>query len=1164
MWIAHGCHYNEWMEGIQSVQKLYLLGTPRLERKGLIVTISRRKSLALLAYLAVTKQPQIRDGLLTLFWPRYSTDHARQYLRRDLSGLRKVVGKALLPGDKKQIRLAAEAGMWVDVLAFCELLALVAKHQHEEAHCSECLPRLEKAVGLYRNDFMAGFGLDDAPAFDDWQSQMAEALRHELAGALKKIISALIALGRFDDALPHARSWLALDPLHEPAQRQLMQLLAWSGHVKEATAQFEASRVLLRDELQVEPESATLRLAEAIQTGRLALPEVSGKGDVRGGPVEENHALFLTALPRRPLHNLPWQTTPLIGREAELTDLSALLANPDKRLITIVAPGGMGKTRLALAAAGEQLTGQLFPHGIYFVNLAPLTATTQIHTALAVAVRLPLEGSDGQARPTRRQLFDYLYSKKMLLIMDNFEHLAEGADLVTELLQEAPGVRILATSRERLHLREEQLYTLGGLQTPEVEIAPEPAEFAAVKLFLQAAVRVSHHYRPSPNDLTWIGKICRDVGGMPLAVELAAGWVDALSIEEIAAEIQFNLDFLETDLRNVPERQRSMRAVLTATWGRLGELEQELLARLATFRGGFSRGAAQTIAGANLRSLFHLANRSLLQYDRKRDRYRIHELLRQFAAEKLAALPESRRQVEAEHSRYYCGLVASHLADLLGEAQPQALELLDQDLDNINRAWQLAVEQGARELLFQAADALGYWHEWRGRYESSLAQFTVAATSIDVTDDLLGVRLLARLLTWQTVFLQIQGNGQASEQLLRRCLALLADHPAWESDTRREKAFALLRSGIGGGLPAGQGEALTNYRQSLQLFEVLNDKWGVARAMEKLGLAQLFIRTNHDEVNQLLAGSLAIYREFGNQRSSSRLLGWLALSASFEGRFEVAERYARDCLQICRQLGNRADLAYGLESHGMMLAHLGHLAQALQRLEEVLAINRELGNREQGRWTRSNYGDVLLMDGRIQEARLQFELARKESIALGADLETRAFYLGKLAAVANEMAAFDQALAYAQQSVAFWLQSGGQNTITASAYTALARAHYGLGKEREAQHDLSIALARAIAGRHFLVLMGDVMQLLAKILADQGDQQQAVAIDALLTRYYPLYSRSDHLIKTHHEPIMAKCQGLNPDIVTRIREQSQQIGPWQFAAEMLAYITQLGWPEADG
>ena len=1152
------------MQEIQASQKLYLMGTPRLEQAGLTVPISRRKSLALLAYLAVTRQPVLRDGLLALLWPRYNTDNARQYMRRDLSILRKIVGNALLPGDRLQIRLATEAGMWVDILAFRDLLAQVARHQHKTRCCSECLLKLEQAVFYCRNEFMAGFGLDDAPAYDDWQSRQAEALRHELAGALKKLLGMLIALGRFDDALPHARRWLALDRLHEPAQRQLMQLFAWSGHINEAAKLFESCRILLRDELGIEPEQETLLLAEAIQTGRLAPPAGTDSGNWHNGPVPERHNPLAPAQPGRTPHNLPPQTTPLIGREEELAELAALLADPARRLINIVAPGGMGKTRLALAAADEHIARNRFPDGIFFVNLAPLTDTAQIMTALADAMSLPLDGSDGQARPPLRQVFDFLQNKKILLVLDNFEHLPAGADLVSELHRDNVGVHILVTSRERLQLREEQLFGLAGLQVPRTETAPNLAEYAAVQLFLQTAGRLSHQYRPSLADLTQIGQLCRAVGGMPLALELAASWVDVLSVSEIVAEIQANLDFLKSELRNVPRRQRSMRAVLAATWRQLGTAEQQLMARLSVFRGGFSRGAAQTVADANLASLFLLVNKALLQYDRKQDRYWIHELLRQFAAEKLASRSEARHQVEAIYCHYYCHLLASKLDELLSANQPQALEQLDLDRDNIDRAWQLAAEQGEREFLYQATDALGYWHEWRGRYASGLARFSAAAASIDVADDLLGVRLLARLLIWQAVFRQIQGAVPAAEKLLRRCLTLLADRPAWETETKSEKAFALLRSGIGGGLPVGQGEALTNYRQSLQLFEELNDKWGIARAREKLGLAQLFNRTDHTEVNRLLSGSLTIYREFGNIRSSSRLLGWLALSASFEGKFEAAERYAADCLQLCRQLGGPADLAYGLESHGMMLGRLGRLDEAQQRLEEVLTINRDLGNRQQGRWTRSNYGELLLMDGRIQAARFQFERAREESIALQADLETSAFDLSNLAAVANETGAFEQALVYARESVDLWLQSGGQNTVAADAYTQLARAQYGLNNVQAAQRNLFDALSRAITGRHFLVLTGGVLPHLAIVLADQDGQQQAIAIDAILARHYPPYSRSEYLNRTLHEFILAKCQELAQERIVMIRERSQHMDPWQLADELLVHISRLGWPDVDG
>ena len=321
-------------------------------------------------------------------------------------------------------------------------------------------------------------------------------------------------------------------------------------------------------------------------------------------------------------NNLPIQPTPFIGRSAELAALDKLLADPDIRLVTIVGPGGMGKTRLALAVAERLINPRRdapsarlyndFPNGVFFINLAPLSETSHIVPAVADALNFPLQGGDD--RSPQQQLLDYLRQKKLLLLFDNFEHLLDGVELVANILQLAPDVQILATARERLHLRTEQVYPIEGLEFPNWE-TPEDAEaYTAVQLFLQSARRNQPDFTlHNQDDLTYLARICRTVAGMPLALELAASWVDMLPLAEIAAELQQGLDFLETDMRDMPERHRSIRAAIDYSWQKLDEKEREIFAKLSVFRGGFTREAAKAVADANLRQLARLVGKSLLQ-----------------------------------------------------------------------------------------------------------------------------------------------------------------------------------------------------------------------------------------------------------------------------------------------------------------------------------------------------------------------------------------------------------------------------------------------------------------------------------------------------------------------------------------------------------------------
>jgi predicted ATPase len=342
------------------------------------------------------------------------------------------------------------------------------------------------------------------------------------------------------------------------------------------------------------------------------------------------------------------------------------------RLLTIVGPGGLGKTRLALACAAQVLgdsngVPSAFPHGLYFVNLAPLSEAAHIVPTLADAMHFPLQGGERDQRSPKQQVLDYLREKRMLLVLDNFEHLLEGANLVADILQTAAQVKILVTSRERLHLRQEQVYPIQGLEFPETilkqasEFLEEAEAYAAVKLFIQAAQRTrpDFHFNGS-DDLTNLARICRLVEGMPLALELAAAWVDTLPLATIAREIQASLDFLESEMRDAPVRHRSIRAAIDCSWQKLMAAEQTIFAQLSVFRGGFTRQAGQTITSASLPLLARLVNKSFLQYYPARDRYQMHELMRQFGMEKLATDREAETALRNQHSAYYCWALLLH------------------------------------------------------------------------------------------------------------------------------------------------------------------------------------------------------------------------------------------------------------------------------------------------------------------------------------------------------------------------------------------------------------------------------------------------------------------------------------------------------------------------
>ena len=406
---------------------LHLLGPPRVEIDGEVIAFSRQKSLALLVYLAVTGEQQRRDSLAALLWPE-SAD-ARGALRRELSSVRAALGNGdWLDAERESVTLSGD--VWLDVDDF---LAAV-----KGGDAGGDPAQLTQAAELHRGDFLSGFTLADAPDFDDWRFFQGEEYRRLLAGALERLIAHHQNAGDPDAAIPFARQLLALDNLHEPSHRTLMRLYALAGQHSAALRQYDECVRLLDEELGVPPEEETSELHEAIRTRRVGPDDkVTGwQGDKASSPPHP--------VTPSPPHNLPPQATPFVGRQREVAEVRQLLSPAANRLVTITGVGGMGKSRLGLAVAEALLAD--FPDGVWFVPLAPVEAAEDVPRSIAAALSLSGGGD------SRAAVLAFLRDKRLLLLLDNFEHLLDGADFLAELLPAAPGVKLLVTSQERLNL----------------------------------------------------------------------------------------------------------------------------------------------------------------------------------------------------------------------------------------------------------------------------------------------------------------------------------------------------------------------------------------------------------------------------------------------------------------------------------------------------------------------------------------------------------------------------------------------------------------------------------------------------------------------------------------------------------------------------------------
>lgn len=687
---------------------------------GEITPIHHRKQLALLAYLLMEKEvAHSRDSLMALFWAEHDTDTARNNLRVTLSRLRKLTATAegtpsLILANHNDVQINPDADLWLDVATFEERLHQTQTHNHaKRSECPKCQPLLTEAVALYQNEFLSGLSLNDCPEFEEWLFIQRER-QHLLAiDAYVDLAAFAEQNGEFDKALHFTRQQIELDPLRELAYRQQMRVLANQGERGLAVAAFERCRSVLDQELGVAPELETLTLYEKILTPQ---PKKRHEG-VASAIMSDSHSLSHNLS-----HNLTQQLTPFIGREEELAQLADRLSDPDYRLITLTGPGGIGKSRLAQQAAMQQIKAHqdtrpdayqgAYQDGIYFVSLAQVHAADMIPAAIADALSLSFLGN---SKSPAEQIIEMLRDRRTLLILDNFEHLMDGVEFVLDLLQQSEGIVLLVTSRARLHVQSEDLFVLSGLPVPNPEQMDEAMHFAAVRLFCKRAHRLDKSFRYNAENRDDIVAVCRLVDGLPLAIELAASWIQDFDVATLAQTLRNDLDMLQTTVQDIAPQHRSIRAVFEHSWRLLSPAEQALLAKVSLFRGGFTDEAARQVAQANRQELIHLRHQSLLGRA-PNGRYEIHELMRQFAAAKLDEMPTEQKAIRQHFYHYFLNQMAA-TADLIDTAAGKAhSDAFQADIDNIRTAWRFAIEERDVAIMEAALMAMSHFMERVGRH----------------------------------------------------------------------------------------------------------------------------------------------------------------------------------------------------------------------------------------------------------------------------------------------------------------------------------------------------------------------------------------------------------------------------------------------------------------
>jgi predicted ATPase/DNA-binding SARP family transcriptional activator len=954
--------------------KISLFGELAIERQSQPVEcLSTRKVEALLVYLACQRQEVSREVLATLFWENQSQEKALASLRVALTNLRKHL-ESYLTVSRGALGIHPDANVWLDVQAF---------DQHMR------LGEYEQAIDLYRGDFLQGFYLRDSAQFEDWARQERERCRKLFESGLHKLVEDYLHKRLYPKAIGYARQLLQSNPLDETAHRNLMLLLVSDGQRNAALAQYEQCCKLLVTELGLEPEAVTTALYQQIRDGALATRKDMAPPFLTSSFLMPS---FLTPLPVYCLqHNLPSQLTSFIGREKEIAALKDMLHSA--RLVTLTGPGGTGKTRLALQTAAGLV--EQFADGVWLVELASASDSALVPTTAAHALGLR-EQSRSQ---TLALLQEYIEPKHMLLILDNCEHLIQGAAQFADfVLHAAPGVKILTTSREPLGMGGEMVYPVPSLETPEPLYLPSTqslAQFEAVRLFTERACAVQPAFAVTESNAQAVAQICRRLDGIPLAIELAAARVKVLSAEQIAARLDDRFRLLTGGSRSALPRHQTLHALIDWSYGLLSESERVLFRRLSVFRSGWRLEAAEAVCQVGGRSeidildgLAGLVNKSLVDVQlrgREVQRYVMLETIRQYAQEKLVEADEA-AQLRDRHTDYFVTFAEAMDKKLHSPTYLEALEWLDAEIDNHRLAlnWVLGEagtsRQNARTVDgLRLATALGIYWVIRSLHKEGYDWLSKGLALSGEEARLLPLRARAYLRAGNRVVVSVSTIQQFYKKSLEICRLC---------DDKLELAHVLIAYGtlLSDTLPVNPhpvdiAAGIELIKEGIAILEQFGDPTVLGEAFfAKAHIARA--QKDYTTQRKMLEKSNACYEIAGNLFDGVICKLILADLTMQQGDYETARRLYEGVREFYRNINYKQLLAYSIGRLGELTYYQDDFTQADTYIQEAVRLFHNMGSLEGIVWSTRMLACLVLRGGQARRARQLF----LESQSLGRKL----------------------------------------------------------------------------------------------------------------------------------------------------------------------------------
>ncbi|HEV2239863.1 MAG TPA: BTAD domain-containing putative transcriptional regulator [Streptosporangiaceae bacterium] len=874
---------------------------------GRLVAVPEAKVRALLADLLLHRgRPVSADRLIEDLWGDDLPVHPANALQSKVSRLRQALENAEPAGGELVVSrspgyLLQLDGGAVDERRFAALTERAGATQDPRDRAA----LLADALALWRGPPLAEFA-------DAMFAQAAIVrLEEQQLAALEEQAEARLALGEHSLLAGEIGELVARHPLRERLRAAHMLALYRAGRQAEAVNSYLELRSRLAGDLGLDAGPGLAALYQAI------LEHAPG---LQGAPAPPT-------LAARRRSNLPAMLTDMVGRTAAVAELRALLN--ERRLVTLTGPGGVGKTRLALEMATQ--SADAFPDGIWLVELAGPNLAGVGTPADAVMAVLGIR--DNSAKDPADLLAEVLRASRMLLVLDNCEHLVDqAAKLTIRLLQAAPGLQVLATSREPLMLTGEIVWAVPPLELPELATDPGPAalaQFSAVQLFVARACASATGFRLDEGNAQAVAALCRRLDGIPLALELAATRVRSMGIHELLARLDDRFGLLVTGHRDAPPRQRTLWAVIDWSWGLLTEPERLVLRRLAVSADGCTLDAAAAICAEDDLDVpglvARLVDRSLVVVADAPDgpRYRLLDSIAAYSLQHLRQAGEA-AQTRRRHRRYYSDLAERAAAHLRGHDQRSWLVLLDAEAANLRSALDSAREDNDPAAL-RMVNALAWYWFLRGR-------LTEARRALDEALALgrgaAAAQAAAR--AWRSGFTALA--GERGEQAGPPPLGGI-DDPAMRATL--EWFLGFVASDFG---DPSAGEAMVG--RALESFRALGDRWGIAAALSTRAKLAI-VRGDPAAARADAQQSLAIFRERGDRWGQLQAIEWLGAAEAATGDHRQAARLHRDGLRMAEELGLWPQAADALSWLGRSALRSGDLAQARELLERAMRLATE-------------------------------------------------------------------------------------------------------------------------------------------------------------------------------------------------------------------------------